>query len=349
MKLPSAESRRLRASTADGPAVLLPPGRKPGRLALSGVIRSPYLSSGTAIVVLSLLLIFSGPDFLTTANGIAIIYEVSLVALLAIGETMILISAGVDLSAGSLLGLSGTVGAWVIVSHHMPSAVGIIVCLGVGALGGLVNGVCCAYTTISPFIVTLAVSSVAVGLTLVISQGNTISPLPNAYDWLGAATWGEVPYLFFLIIALFIAAEFMLRRSVIGRELYALGGNPRAAAMAGISKRKLQIGVYTTAGLLYGIAGLAQVGILGAATTGAGSDDLLTPIAAAVIGGVSLFGGEGSVVGAGLGIIVIGLINDGLGLRNISTFYTSIVYGVVIFLAVLGDSARRSAVRRRQA
>jgi len=201
--------------------------------------------------------------------------------------------------------------AWVIVSHHMPSAVGIIVCLGVGALGGLINGVCCAFTSISPFIVTLAVSSVAVGLTLVISQGNTISPLPNAYDWLGAATWGEVPYLFFLIIALFIVAEFMLRRSVLGRELYALGGNPRAAAMAGISKRKLQIGVYTTAGLLYGIAGLAQVGILGAATTGAGSDDLLTPIAAAVIGGVSLFGGEGSVVGAGLGIIVIGIISDG--------------------------------------
>jgi ribose transport system permease protein len=348
MKLPSAEPRRVPAVAGDEPAAAVPDVRKPGRLTRAAIIRSPYLSSAIAIVILSVLLTASGTDFLSTANGIAIIYSISLVALLAIGETMILISAGVDLSAGSMLGLTGTVGAWVVVSHHMPSGVGIIVCLAVGVLGGLINGLCCAYTSISPFIVTLAVSSVAVGLTLVISQGNTISPLPAAFDWLGAATWGQVPVLFFLIIALFIGAEFMLRRSVVGRELYALGGNARAAAMAGISKRKLQIGVYTTAGLLYGVAGLAQVGILGAATTGAGSDDLLTPIAAAVIGGVSLFGGEGSVVGAGLGIIVIGIINDGLGLRNISTFYTSIVYGVVIFLAVLGDSARRSAVRRQR-
>ncbi len=349
MKLRSVEPRRLRATTVADPAVVVAERPLSRRSVLESLIRSPYLSSAAAIVILSLLLIVTGSDFLSAANGIAIIYTVSLVALLAIGETIILISAGVDLSAGSMLGLSGTVGAWVIVSHHMPSAVGIIVCLGVGVLGGLVNGLCCAYTTISPFIVTLAVSSVAVGLTLVVSQGNTIAPLPAAYDWLGAATWGKVPYLFFLIIVLFIAAEFMMRRSVVGRELYALGGNARAAVIAGISRRKLVIGVYTVAGLLYGIAGLAQVGILSAATTGAGADDLLTPIAAAVIGGVSLFGGEGSVVGAGLGIIVIGLINDGLGLRNISSFYTTIVYGVVVFLAVLGDSARRGAVRRRQA
>jgi ribose/xylose/arabinose/galactoside ABC-type transport system permease subunit len=349
MKLPSVELRRLRAATVNGPAAAGPgdPGRR--RSALEPVIRSPYLSSAAAIVILSVVLLATGSDFLTLANGIAIIYTISLVALLAIGETMILISAGVDLSAGSMLGLSGTVGAWVVVSHHWPSGAGIVVCLAVGVLGGLVNGLCCAFTTISPFIVTLAVSSVATGLTLVISQGNTIAPLPGAFNWLGAATWGKVPYLFFMIIVLFIAAEFLMRRSVPGRELYALGGNPRAAIIAGISRRKLVIGVYTIAGLLYGVAGLAQVGILGAATTGAGADDLLTPIAAAVIGGVSLFGGEGSVVGAGLGIIVIGLINDGLGLRNISTFYTTIVYGVVVFLAVLGDSARRSAVRRRQA
>ena len=117
--------------------------------------------------------------------------------------------------------------------------------------------------------------------------------------------------------------------------------------LAGISRRKIQVGTYSLAGLLYGLAGLAQVGILSAATSSAGADDLLTPIAAAVIGGVSLFGGEGSVLGAGLGIIVIGLISDGLVLLNISTFYTQIVYGVVVFVAVLLDSGRRVLERRR--
>ena len=138
-----------------------------------------------------------------------------------------------------------------------------------------------------------------------------------------------------------------LRRTVVGRELFALGGNPNAAVLAGISRRKIQVGTYSLAGLLYGLAGLAQVGILSAATSSAGADDLLTPIAAAVIGGVSLFGGEGSVLGAGLGIIVIGLISDGLVLLNISTFYTQIVYGVVVFVAVLLDSGRRVLERRR--
>lgn len=348
MKLPLAEPQSGRAaSVLESPRELLPGAQKRRRPSIGGAARSPHLSSGMAIIILSVLLAASGTQFLTTANGIAIIYSISLVALLAIGEAMILITAGVDLSAGSLLGLSGTCGAYVVVVHHLPSGVGILVCLGIGVFGGLINGLCCAFTSVNPFIVTLATSSIAAGLTLVVSNGNTIAPLPASFNWLGAARWGKVPDLFFLVIALFVLAEFMMRRSLIGRELYALGGNARAATMAGISPRRLQVGVYTVAGLLYGIAGLAQVGVLGAATTGAGADDLLTPIAGAVIGGVSLFGGEGSVAGAGLGVIVIGIINDGLNLRNISPFYTSIVYGFVIFLAVLGDSARRSFVRRQ--
>jgi ribose/xylose/arabinose/galactoside ABC-type transport system permease subunit len=289
----------------------------------------------------------SSQYFLTKANGVAIIYTVSIVALLAIGETMILISGGVDLSAGSVLGLSGMVGAYELQAHQVSAFLAIAICLGVGVVAGLVNGLAIAYIGVSPFIVTLASGSVAAGIMLVIGQGSTIPVTSGAFNWLGGTSVDTVPILFFVILALFALFGFALRRTVVGRELYALGGNANAAVLAGVSRRKIEVGTYCLAGLLYGVAGLAQVGILSAATSSAGADDLLTPIAAAVIGGVSLFGGEGSLFGAGLGIIVIGLISDGLVLLNVSTFYTQIVYGIVVFVAVLGDSGRRMLERRR--
>jgi ribose/xylose/arabinose/galactoside ABC-type transport system permease subunit len=313
----------------------------------TGMLRSPYLSAGTAVLVLVVIMSFSSQFFLTEANGVALIYTVSIVALLAIGETIVLISGGVDLSAGSVLGLSGMLSAFLITTEHVSALLAILVCLGVGLVTGLVNGLAIAFIKVSPFIVTLATGSVATGLTLVISQGSTIQVTSGAFNWLGGTAVHTIPVLFFIILVLFALFEFGLRRTVVGRELFALGGNPKSAVLAGISRHKIQIGTYSLAGLLYGVAGLAQVGILSAATSSAGSDDLLTPIAAAVIGGVSLFGGEGSVLAAGLGIIVIGVISDGLVLLNISTFYTQIVYGVVVFIAVLLDSGRRALERRR--
>jgi ribose/xylose/arabinose/galactoside ABC-type transport system permease subunit len=313
----------------------------------SGMVRSPYLSAGAAVLALVIIMSFSSQFFLTEANGVALIYTVSIVALLAIGETIVLISGGVDLSAGSVLGLSGMLSAYLIQTEHISAFLAILVCLGVGLVTGAVNGLAIAYIRVSPFIVTLATGSVATGLTLVISQGSTVQVTSAAFNWLGGTAVHTIPVLFFIILVLFALFEFGLRRTVVGRELYALGGNSNSAVLAGISRHKIQIGTYSLAGLLYGLAGLAQVGILSAATSSAGADDLLTPIAAAVIGGVSLFGGEGSVLAAGLGIIVIGVISDGLVLLNISTFYTQIVYGVVVFVAVLLDSGRRMLVRRR--
>ena len=313
----------------------------------AGMVRSPYLSAAAAALVLAIIMTFSSRYFLTEANGVALIYTVSIVALLAIGETIVLISGGVDLSAGSVLGLSGMLSAYLLTTEHVPAFLAFLVCLGVGLVTGVVNGLAIAYIRVSPFIVTLASGSVATGLTLVIGQGSTIQVTSGAFNWLGGTAVSTIPVLFFIILVLFALFEFGLRRTVVGRELFALGGNPNAAVLAGISRRKIQVGTYSLAGLLYGLAGLAQVGILSAATSSAGADDLLTPIAAAVIGGVSLFGGEGSVLGAGLGIIVIGLISDGLVLLNISTFYTQIVYGVVVFVAVLLDSGRRVLERRR--
>lgn len=334
------------APSADEPAAV---GARRDAMNQVGVrlLRSPYLSAAAAVIVLVVIMSFGSQYFLTGPNGVAIIYTVSIVALLAIGETMILISGGVDLSAGSVLGLSGMVAAYELHAHHISAFLAIAICLGVGVVAGLVNGLAIAYIGVSPFIVTLASGSVAAGIMLVIGQGSTISVTSGAFNWIGGTAVHTIPILFFIILALFAFFEFGLRRTVVGRELYALGGNTNAAVLAGVSRRRIQIGTYTMAGLLYGLAGLAQVGILSAATSSAGSDDLLTPIAAAVIGGVSLFGGEGSVLGAGLGIIVIGLISDGLVLLNVSTFYTQIVYGVVVFVAVLGDSGRRMLERRR--
>jgi ribose/xylose/arabinose/galactoside ABC-type transport system permease subunit len=343
--------RPLSVDAGTGPPPTDQPPASATREALNkvggGMVRSPYISAAAAVVALVIIMSFSSSFFLTEANGVALIYTVSIVALLAIGETIVLISGGVDLSAGSVLGLSGMLSAYLIETEHISAFLAIVVCLGVGLVTGAINGLAIAFIRVSPFIVTLATGSVATGLTLVISQGSTIQVTSGAFNWLGGTAVHTIPVLFFIILVLFALFEFGLRRTVVGRELYALGGNSNSAVLAGISRHKIQIGTYSLAGLLYGLAGLAQVGILSAATSSAGADDLLTPIAAAVIGGVSLFGGEGSVLGAGLGIIVIGVISDGLVLLNISSFYTQIVYGVVVFVAVLLDSGRRMLVRRR--
>lgn len=296
---------------------------------------SPLSAAVVGIAAIGIGLSIDMPQFLSVANGVAISYYVAIVAMLAVGETLVILTAGVDLSSGPVLGVAGMAGASVTFYGHWPAALGILVCLATGIVAGSINGVLVVYVGLNPFIATLGVGSVATGLTLVLSEGgNTLAPLPGALTWLGSAEIGSLPVLILVVIAMYAVGELGLRRSVTGRDLYAIGGNARAARLAGVRVRTRLMLVYAIAGLTYAVAGLGQIGVLDAATSSAGQDDILAPIAAAVIGGVSLFGGRGSLVGSLLGVVLIGVIEDGMAVLNVPSSYTPVVYGAVVVLAV---------------
>lgn len=300
------------------------------------------------LIAVSVGLGFTGPHFASAANGVAIGYYAAIVGLLTIGETMVLITGGVDLSTGPLLGVSGMTGAVVILNGHASPAWGILACIGTGLVGGLANGLLVVYARITPFIATLGVGSLATGTTLLLSNGgNTLAPLPTAYTWFGSATIGIVPVLLIAVLVLYIVGELGLRRTVFGRDLYSIGGNVKAAILTGIPRNRRLLTLYALAGLCYGLAGLAETGFLDAATGGAGQSQILPPIAAAVIGGVALVGGRGSLLGALVGVVFVATIEDGMAILNIASSYTPIVYGLVVLAAVgLGSIQGRSLLRR---
>ncbi len=314
-----------------------------GKVLGSGVV--PAL---VGLIAVSVGLSFSGAHFASAANGVAIGYYAAIVGLLTIGETIVLITGGVDLSTGPLLGVSGMTGAVVILNGHASPALGILACLGTGLVGGVANGLLVAYARITPLIATLGVGSVATGCTLLLSKGgNTLAPLPAAYTWFGSATIGIVPVLLIGVVVLYIAGEMALRRTVFGRDLYSIGGNVKAAILAGIPRNRRLLTLYALAGLCYGVAGLAETGFLDAATSAAGQSQILPPIAAAVIGGVALVGGRGSLLGALVGVVFVATIEDGMAILNIASSYTPIVYGLVVVAAVgLGSIQGGSFLRR---
>ncbi len=290
-----------------------------------------------AFVAISLYLALTTPTFLTTANMLSILLATSLIGIVAVGETFVIITAGIDLSVGSVVAFSGVMAGLALEAHwSVPVAVGVGI--GIGVLCGVFNAVAITLLSMNPFIVTLAVLAMARGLAFIVTSGNTVFGFPDAFDNIGGGNWGIMPIAALITLGTFLVAWIILSRTVFGARVYAVGGNRDAARLAGIPVGWTLAAVYIISGALAGLGGVVLAGRLDSAQPIAAEGLELNAIAAVVIGGASLFGGKGSMLGTLLGVLIIGLINNGLTLKNVQPFWVQFIQGAVIFGAVLLDS-----------
>lgn len=293
---------------------------------------------GLALLVLVLSLL--SPHFLTTENLLNITRQVAVNAILATGMTFVIISAGIDLSVGSVLALSGCVMA-IALNAGVGIFPGILLAVGVGSLCGLANGFMTGFLRVPPFIATLGMMSIARGLALVVTGGYPIFELPEGFSYLGTGyLWDVLPVSLLFTFLVLVAAHFVLTRMKLGRYVYVIGGNEEAAVLSGVNVRATKMLIYTICGFLAGLASVVFVSRLNSAQPTAGIAYELDAIAATVIGGTSLFGGVGSIGGTVIGALIMGVLRNGLNLLNVSSFWQQVVIGVVIITAVYVDQLR---------
>jgi len=315
----------------------------PGASGASG-IRRLLLDNGalTALIVLVIAMSALSGDFLTTDNLLNVGVQAAVTAILAFGVTFVIVSAGIDLSVGSVAALSATVLAWSATQHGVPVFLAVVLAIATGIAAGLVNGFLIAYGKLPPFIATLAMLSVARGLSLVISQGSPIA-FPDSVSHLGDTLGGWLPVPVLVMIAMGLIAAFILGRTYIGRSMYAIGGNEEAARLSGLRVSKQKLAIYALSGVFAAAAGIVLASRLSSAQPQAADGYELDAIAAVVIGGASLAGGTGKASGTLIGALILAVLRNGLNLLSVSAFWQQVVIGVVIALAVLLDTVRRKA------
>ncbi|MET7382278.1 substrate-binding domain-containing protein [Streptomyces sp. NPDC005526] len=309
-----------------------------------GGLRRVLLDNGalTALVVLVIALSALSGDFLTTDNLLNIGVQAAVTAILAFGVTFVIVSAGIDLSVGSVAALSATVLAWSATSAGVPVVLAVVLAVATGIVCGLVNGFLIAYGKLPPFIATLAMLSVGRGLSLVISQGSPIA-LPDSVSHLGDTLGGWLPVPVLVMVVMGLLTAFVLGRTYIGRSMYAIGGNEEAARLSGLKVKKQKLAIYALSGLFAAAAGIVLAARLSSAQPQAAQGYELDAIAAVVIGGASLAGGTGKASGTLVGALILAVLRNGLNLLSVSAFWQQVVIGVVIALAVLLDTVRRKA------
>ena len=290
------------------------------------------------LIILCIALFIATPVFLTVPNIINIGIQAAVVAIMAFGMTFVIVTSGIDLSVGSVAALSAMVSAWMFSNVGLPGWLTLIIGLLIGLLAGAASGLAIAYGKLPAFIATLAMMSVARGLPLVISGGTPVAT-SGAVNHLGADL-GPIPVPVIMLALAGVVCWFILSRTVLGRSLYAIGGNEEAARLSGIPVRRILVAVYALAGLFAGLAGLVLAGRLSSAQPQAGLGYELDAIAAVVIGGASLSGGSGKASGTFIGAVLLAVIRNGLNILNVSSFWQQVVIGCVIALAVGFDVFR---------
>ena len=303
--------------------------------------------AGGLVVLLVLFggLTLASDEFLTGGNLGNLARQVAIFGIIAAGELLVILTAGIDLSVGSVLALTGCVTAQLLV-HGWPVATAIVVGLLVGAGLGVFNGVLVARAKLPPFIVTLGMLGIARGVVLVITDASTVQPLPPAFGTLANGSLLGVPNLLWIFVIVIGLTAFVLRRTVFGRYVYAVGSNPESARLAGVPVSRVLVSVYALSGLLAAVGGVLFASRLSAGIPTGGSGYELNAIAACVIGGASLFGAKGGAFGAAAGALIVGTLNNGGNLLAVNAFYLEIIIGVLILAAVFFD---QNQARRRGA
>jgi|SRR5690606_1558971 len=294
----------------------------------------PLLGLFLIVIVITIL----NPSFMTTDNVLNILRQVSISALIAFGMTFVILTGGIDLSVGSTLALTGAVAATMLASGIDP-VLTILAALLLGAVLGAVNGVIIAKGKVAPFIATLATMTIYRGLTLVYTDGRPVSDLGNeiTFQMLGKGYFFGIPVPVCTMILAFIALYVIMHKTTFGRRVYAVGGNESASKLSGINVDRVKIAVYSLTGMLAALSALILTSRLNSAQPTAGTSYELDAIAAVVLGGTSLTGGKGWIFGTLVGALIIGVLNNGLNLIGVSSFFQQVVKGIVILIAVLID------------
>ena len=308
--------------------------------------RKPLLTFGDVfgrdaggIIVLLILfgaLTLATDQFLTGANLANLARQVAIVGIIAIGQLLVILTAGIDLSVGSVLGLAGCVTAELLV-HGVPIPLAILGGLLTGAVCGIANGLLVAYAMLPPFIVTLGMLGIARGVVLVFTDAATIGPVPDGFTRIANSDWLGLPSLLWMFAAVVLVTAFVLRRTTFGRYIYAIGSNPESARLAGVPVRAVLVSVYAISGFLAAFGGILLASRLGGGIPTAGIGYELNAIAACVIGGASLFGAKGGAFGAAAGALIVGTLRNGGNLLDINSFYLEIIIGLLILVAVFFD------------
>ena len=310
----------------------------------------PISTLGPFIALLIACIFFATQTdrFLTGENLSLILQQVMVVGVIAIGQTLIVLTAGIDLSCGMVMALGGIVMAKLAVEVGVPVPLAILAGISVTALFGLINGLLVTRIKLPPFIVTLGTLNIAFAVTQLYSNAQTVTDLPPAMTWLGntfAIGGTEVAYGSCLMVLLYLGIWFYLRETAAGRHIYAVGNNPEATRLTGIATDRVLLGVYVLAGVFYGIASLLAVSRIGVGDPNAGQTENLDAITAVVLGGTSLFGGRGMILGSLVGAIVVGVLRNGLTLMGVQSVFQVLITGILVILAVTIDQLSRKGGR----
>ncbi len=299
------------------------------------------LGTIVALIILIVFVSVLNPAFLQVNNLLNLMRQLIINGFIALGMTFVILTGGIDLSVGSTLALTSAIFAGLL-QGGMPTILAILIALGLGLILGLVNGILITKGKLAPFIVTLATMTIFRGLTLVYMDGRPISGPKDdfAFQFLGKGQFFGIPFQVILFIIAYLILWILLTKTSYGRKIYAVGGNEKASFISGIKIDKVKILVYVISALMAVLSGLVLTSRLNSAQPTAGSAYEMDAIAAVVLGGTSMTGGSGSLTGTLIGILILGVLNNGLNLLGVSSFYQQIVKGVVILIAVLIDRKR---------
>jgi ribose transport system permease protein len=293
-----------------------------------------------ALVVLAVVLTIAEPRFVSPGNLQNILSQVMVLGIIAIGQTLVILTGGIDLSVGGIAAISIMMGG--IVMQDLGVLAGVGVMLLTGLVAGTMNGILVSYVRLAPFIVTLGMGSITASLAYVISDGRSLVNLPPEFAIFGKGTLGDIKIYVIIFVILYILAHVFLTRTKPGRFIYAIGSNPEAARLSGIRVAFYQVIPYSVTGLLCALAMTIESSRLGTIDPNTGSGFELSTIAAVVIGGASLMGGRGSVLGTLIGIFLIGILQNGLNIIGVNAFWQGTALGTVIILAVMLDRVVRA-------
>jgi fructose transport system permease protein len=301
-----------------------------------------------ALLIACVFFAFTTERFFSAQNLSLILQQVMVVGVIAIGQTLIILTAGIDLSCGMVMALGSIVMTKFAADLGLPTPIAVLCGITVTALFGLLNGLLVTRIKLPPFIVTLGTFNIAFAITQLYSNAQTVTDLPESMTWLGNTFplgGAAVSYGVVLMILLYLGVWFWLRETGAGRHVYAVGNNPEATRLVGIATDRVLLGVYVLAGVFYGIASLLAVSRTGVGDPNAGQTENLDAITAVVLGGTSLFGGRGVILGSLAGAVVVGVLRNGLTLMGVSSVYQVLVTGILVILAVTVDQLSRQAAR----
>jgi ribose transport system permease protein len=310
-----------------------------GKTIFKELMSKPEITVLAALIVICVVMVFLRPTtFPTVRNFFNIIRQFSIIAILAVGMGLIIITGGIDLSVGSIIAFSACLGAYIFQKFNLPPFAILLIILIAGIAFGFFNGVLVAYVGIPPFIVTLGSKSIALGLALLITNGSPITYQATWISYLGGGYIGPVPVSVIVMLLVVGVAFIFANNTMSGRNIYAVGNNKKAAKLSGISVEKTLVLVYVILGLLAGLCAILLIGEMNSADPSFGNGSELNVIAAAVIGGISMSGGKGNILGVVVGAALMGVLENIFVLLAVSGYWQTIIIGVVIVLAVALDS-----------